>query len=119
MNHDARATRTSGGRGGGNCWEMKSGPLCAWVRLSGDYNRPRNACSTWRLDSDDVAPRAVASPNGTKTGCHAVVRRPISSTEGRTEEIRRPQIRASAEDPVRRVGNYPLVFFLPHCLVNS
>jgi hypothetical protein len=44
--------------GGGNCWEMKSGPLCAWVRLSGNYNRPRNACSTWRLDSDDVAPRA-------------------------------------------------------------
>src|SRR3954463_15298963 len=58
MNHDARATRTSGGRGGGNCWEMKSGPLCAWMRLSGNYNRPRNACSTWRLDSDDVAPRA-------------------------------------------------------------
>src|SRR5579883_1428680 len=59
MNRGARATRTSAGRGGGNCWEMKSGPLCARVRPSGNYNRQRNACSTWRLDTNDVAPRAV------------------------------------------------------------
>jgi hypothetical protein len=33
-------------------------PLYAFGRPSGNYNRPWNACSTWRLDSHDVAPRA-------------------------------------------------------------
>src|SRR3954452_117753 len=70
-----RVTRTSGGRGGGNYWEMKSGPLCAWVRLSGNYNRPRNTCSTWRLDSNDVAPRAVMAQAAAK---HGVLPRSIS-----------------------------------------
>src|SRR5262249_35832389 len=52
-----RATPTSGGRGGGNCWAMKSRPFYALGRPSRKSVPPPNACSTWPPDIEDVTER--------------------------------------------------------------
>ena len=59
MNHDDRVMQTSGGRGGGNCWEMNSGPFYTPGRPSKNCKRPWNACSTWPHEAQEVTERTV------------------------------------------------------------
>lgn len=56
---DRRATRTSGGRGGGSCWARKSGQFYGPGRRGMKSKQPPNACSTWSPDIKEVAERTV------------------------------------------------------------
>src|SRR4051812_31729457 len=59
-----RAMRTSGERGGGNCWEMKSEPFYVLGRPSRNCKRRRNVCSTWQHDIQEVTERTVQGEGG-------------------------------------------------------
>src|SRR4051794_26125374 len=59
MSRGGRATRTSDGPGGGNCWPRKSGPLYTPGSASEKDEHPRNAYSIWPHDIQAVTERTV------------------------------------------------------------
>ena len=62
----ARATRTSGGRGGGNCWARKSVRFYAPGSPRRRFRPPPNGCSAWPHDMQEVA--ESTEPRGSPQG---------------------------------------------------